>query len=184
MFKLFTGDKQQIQQKIQTIAKEYKVDIQYSTNIVADLTRQYGLFYKPRLIYFLFDAKLFSAKEDVVAFKELVTKSKVPIICIIEQELDKRGSFYKTFNKQIEYAGSITQELDAVKMFYKDISIITTIKPNESISFLYKIFYDFKHKQYKDIAGECINLVLTGKVTTNLILKVFLNKILDKKLNM
>lgn len=178
MLKLFIGDRKLIKQKIEKLAKQYNVSIRYSTNILYDLSKQYGLFYTPALLYFIFDPKEINDKDSVNKFKELIEQSKLPVVCIIETTLDKRSIFYKTFHKNIENLGDEKINEDVVTKFYKNMETIKTIDTKEAISFLYKIYYGLK--QYKEIAGYCINLVLTGQVTTDLILKIFLTKLLDK----
>lgn len=182
--RLFTGEKKLIKKQIEELAKEYNMKVKYSKNIFYDLSKQYGLFFTPSLLYFIFDPKEISDKDSVSKLKELVGKSKVPVVCVIETTLDKRSSFYKTFNKSIEQLGELTIEKDLatkVQDFYNNIETITNIDTKEAVSFLYKLYYDFKHYEYKEIAGYCINLVLTGQVKTDLILKVFLAKVLDNR---
>lgn len=177
MLNLYTGDRKLIKQQIEKLAKKYKVEVKYSTNILFEMQRQYGLFFTPCLFYFIFDPKEFSDKDSVDELKKLAMRSKIPIVCIIETNLDKRSSFYKIFHKEIKQLGGITDE-NIVTQFYNDIETITKLEPKDAVSFLYKIYYS--PGQYKEIAGYCINLVLTGRVTTDLILKIFLAKILDK----
>ena len=150
----------------------------FSKNILSDLNKQYGLFFQQKPLYFIYNQKDFPNKESVEALIRL-SKGK-DVICIIEEELDKRSYFYKTFSKQIIGKKQNKVSLDdKVQDFYKNIYNIKNISNKEAVSFLYKIFYDFKHKQYKNTAGRCINYVLTGKVKTEQILKVFLLEILD-----
>lgn len=177
MFNLYMGDKKLIKQEIEKLAREYKVEVKYSTNIFFDLHRQYGLFFVPCLFYFIFDPKEFSDKDSVDELKKLTMKSKIPIVCIIETNLDKRSSFYKTFHKEIKQLGGITDE-NIVTQFYNNIETIMSLEPKDAVSFLYKIYYS--PGRYKETAGYCINLILTGRVATDLILKIFLIKILDK----
>lgn len=152
----------------------------FSKNILNDLKKQYGFFFKPKPLYFLYNAKDFPDKESIEALIKLSDGKDV--ICIIEEELDKRSCFYKTFSKQIigKKQNKITLD-DKVQDFYKNINNIKNILPSESVSFLYKLFYDFRHKEYKQIAGKCINLVLTGEVKTEYILKIFILGCLDKQ---
>lgn len=171
------GDKKLIKQKIQQLADG--MEIKYSRNIFSDLSRQYGLFFKPSLLYFIFDPTDFNNKDKVETFIKLTEKAKV--VCIIETPLDKRSSFYKVFNKRIETLGTIQKEKtldEKVQDFINNIETIQDIDEKEAVSFLYKLFYNFKYNN-RETAGYCINLVLTGKIKTDLILKLFLSKILD-----
>lgn len=177
MIKLYTGDKKLIKREIEKLANEHKVNIKYSTDILHDLQRQYGLFFTPALLYFILDPKEFPDKDSVDELRKLTMKSKVPVVCIIETSIDKRSSFYKIFHKEIKHLGD-KEDRDTVKEFYSNIEMITSIGTNEALSFLYKLYYG--SYVYKESAGYCINLVLTGQVKTDLILKVFLAKILDK----
>ena len=181
MIKIYTGDKKLIKQKIQQLANG--MEIKYSRNILSGLSKQYGLFFKPSLFYFIFDPSDFNNKDKTETFIKLAEKAKSHVVCIIETPLDKRSSFYKSFNKRIETLGSIQKEKtldEKVQDFINNIETITNVDEKEAVSFLYKLFYNFRYNN-REAAGYCINLVLTGKIKTDLILKLFLSKILDSK---
>ena len=170
MIKFFSGDIKLIKEAIQEIADG--AEVQFSKDIVSDTQRQYGLFYTPKVLYCLYDSNVDYSK----------ITSKTPVIVIIETKLDKRSSFYKQFGKQIKVFGNqkeITLD-DKVNNFFKNRRTIAEVDESEMVSFLYKIFYDFKRPYYKEQAGKCINLVLTGKVRTNNIKQVFILELLDK----
>lgn len=181
MIKIYTGDKKLIKQKIQQLADG--MEIKYSRNIFSDLSKQYGLFFKPCVLYFIYDPADFNTKDKTEAFIRLAEKAKSYVVCIIETPLDKRGSFYKSFNKRIETLGNIQKEKtldEKVQDFINNIETITNVDEKEAVSFLYKLFYNFRYNN-RETAGYCINLVLTGKIKTDLILKLFLSKIIDNK---
>lgn len=181
-FKLYTGDRRIIRAVMLEFATQNAMELQYSSNIQVDLAKQYGFFFKPKVLYFVYDATMFPDKETIDSFLQAVNNSKCPIICIVE-EIDKRSTFYKAFSKQIEVLGKIQQEPtldDKVNAFYKDISNLSLVTNKEAVSFLYKLFYDFRRQKYKRAAGFCINAVLTGCVKVDDILKLFLIKSLDK----
>ena len=46
-----SGDRKQIKKEMQEIANG--LPIKYSRDIIQDLKKQYGLFYKPSLLYFI-----------------------------------------------------------------------------------------------------------------------------------
>ena len=170
MIKFFSGDIKLIKEAIQEIADG--AEVQFSKDIVSDTQRQYGLFYTPKVLYCLYDSNVDYSK----------ITSKTPVIVIIETKLDKRSSFYKQFGKQIKVFGNqkeVTLD-DKVNNFFKNRRTIAEVDESEMVSFLYKIFYDFKRPYYKEQAGKCINLVLTGKVRTNNIKQVFILELLDK----
>ena len=186
MLKLYTGDKKLIKDRIQQLANNVNMEIKYSKNIYSDLNNQYGLFFKPQVLYFIYEQKDFVDKESIESFLSKIDKSKSHVVCIIETELDKRSSFYKTFSKRIESLGTKqhTKTLDEkVNDFYNDYRTIVNIETKEAVSFLYKLFYDFRIGKYKREAGYCINLVLTGQAKTEDILKIFLLETLDKNKN-
>ena len=170
MIKFFSGDIKLIKEAIQQIADG--TEVQFSKDIISDTQRQYGLFYTPKVLYCLYDSNVDYSK----------ITSKTPVIVIIETKLDKRSSFYKKFGKQIKVFGNqkeVTLD-DKVNNFFKNRRTIAEVDESEMVSFLYKIFYDFKRPYYKEQAGKCINLVLTGKVRTNNIKQVFILELLDK----
>lgn len=174
MFRILAGDKKLIDDTIQQISKDVKMEVKFSKNIFEDLKKQYGLFYTPRLLYFLYDEK----DMNVEALKNI--PDRLNVVCVIETEIDKRGAFYKTFKDDIEFLGAkeVKETIDMkVARFKKDVLTALEVSPNESISFLYRLFYDFR---YKALAGRNINRVLTGKVKTNDIMKLFVLEVLDK----
>lgn len=180
--RLLTGDYNLIKEEIQKMANG--IDVVYSKNILSDLNFQYGLWYKPKLLYFLYDPSEISDKESVTTLINKTKTLKYPVVCVIETDIDKRSYFYTTFSKRIEVIGETKQEKtldEKVVDFYNNINNIIEVTPKESISFLYKLFYNYKHKEYKNNAGYCINLVLTGRVKNDKILKVFFLKCLDKQ---
>lgn len=172
MIKFFSGNIKLIKEAIQEIAVDVNMKARFSKDIYKDVARQYGLFYTPEVLYCLYDSNVDYS----------ILNSKTPVIVIIETKLDKRSSFYKQFGKQIKVFGNqkeVTLD-DKVNNFFKDRRTIAEVDESEMVSFLYKIFYDFKRPYYKEQAGKCINLVLTGKVRTNNIKQVFILELLDK----
>ena len=174
-FRIFTGNLQQIKETIKDIAKEENVEVKFSQDIFTDINKQYGLFYKPKLFYFFYSPNLF----DKDSLPNFLNKLKHTVVCIVEEEIDKRSYFYKIFKDKIETIGKSYKEKtldDKVEMFYKDNNTIQYISQKEIVSFLHKLFYNYKHKEYRQTAGYCLNLVLTGKVKVEYIKKVFINE--------
>ena len=57
-----------------------------------------------------------------------------------------------------------------------NLKLVYTIDDSEFISALYSIYYDFQSAnfRYKQVAGETINMVLTGKISSKLAKKYFI----------
>ena len=128
------------------------------------------------VVYFLYDAKQFKDKNDIIALENKCMNKE--IYCIIEA-IDKKSSFYKYIkNNLIDISTKELSIKDKADIFFNDISIIKEISDNDMVSFLYALYYNFKNNKYKVISGKLINMILCGKVTTKHIKKIFLYSIL------
>lgn len=128
------------------------------------------------VVYFLYDAKQFKDKNDIIALENKCMNKE--IYCIIEA-IDKKSSFYKYIkNNLIDMSTKELSIKDKADIFFNDISIIKEISDNDMVSFLYALYYNFKNSKYKVISGKLINMILCGKVTTKHIKKIFLYSIL------
>lgn len=124
------------------------------------------------VVYFLYDAKQFKDKNDIIALENKCANKE--IYCIIET-IDKKSSFYKYIkNNLIDISTKELSIKDKADIFFNDISIIKEISDNDMVSFLYALYYNFKNNKYKVISGKLINMILCGKVTTKHIKKIFL----------
>lgn len=163
MLKIYSGDRNAILEEL----KSFNTPIRYSSD--ASKERGFGLFSNNGITYFLL------ANTSIDTLKRLET-SKNKYVCIAET-IDKRSAFYKTYGKKIIYIKNKTIEIDIVADFLKNYKTINKI--TNEVNFLYQVFYH-RNKQYKMLAGFCINLVLTGKVKSEYILPLFLSLALDK----
>lgn len=171
VLKVFIGDINKIKKEIRSISDDASMEIKYTTNIGYTLNHLYGIFYKPSIIYFICNADTI---EDVDKFYSLATSTD-SVIILVAESLDKRGKLYKKVKKHIkEFKSGV--ELDNRDKVYKDLSLIYTIDDSEFISTLYAVYYDFKsgNFRYKQVAGETINMVLTGKISSRLAKKYFI----------
>lgn len=128
------------------------------------------------VVYFLYDAKQFKDKNDIIALENKCANKE--IYCIIEA-IDKKSSFYKYIkNNLIDMSTKELSIKDKADIFFNDINIIKEVSDSEMVSFLYALYYNFKNRKYKTISGQLINMVLCGKVDTTHIKKIFLYSIL------
>lgn len=164
MLKIYSGNRNTILEEL----KSFNLPIRYSSD--ASKERGFGLFSNNGITYFLL------ANTSIETLKRL-DSSKNRYVCIAET-IDKRSAFYKEYNKRIIYIEAKTKEKDLVTEFLKDYKTIG--KVTNGVNFLYQVFYH-KNKQYKMLAGFCINLVLTGKVKSEHILLLFLSLALDRE---
>ena len=71
----------------------------FSKNIMSE--KFHGLFYEPTLFYFLYDKELFKDKETIDNFIKFAESTDSIIVCIIEEELDKKTIVYKKLKQYI-----------------------------------------------------------------------------------
>lgn len=160
---------------IRDIKELYNIGV-YIDNI-ANVFNTYNLFTldnnENNTVYFIYNAKDFSNKEDIKIFLEKANSININIYCIIE-DIDKKTSFYKTIKNKI--VNLKKEKEDNINKFYSDISIINEIEEAKIVSFLYGIYFNKKIRNmtYKKYAGIIINYILTGKVTSRMGKKLFL----------
>lgn len=143
-------------------------NLTYTKDIIYELEHSFGLFGSANNFYFIYEADYFKDKETVDKLKLLTQNTDVT--CIIE-DIDKKCYFYKTFCKSFKLKEKQTLK-DKVKLFLKDFSYINNIEEKEIVSFFYDLYY--RKCKYSNIASECINMVLTGKLKTINALQFFI----------
>lgn len=170
MIYVYLGDYQLVKHSIAQLAKKYNMKIQYSENIFDSLSVDGCFFCTPKLIYTIYDSKLY---KDYTSLKYNSMNSK-NIYCIIIEDIDKKCSFYKQCKKDIIEVNKPSKQVNLVDELYKNLEILNTIEEKDRLSFLYKVYYDRKHRHYAKQAGFCINEVLTGKIPVKNIFQIFL----------
>ena len=173
MLKLYYGEYQLVKHTISQLATKNNMKIKYSTNIFDSLLTQHGLFSTPTCIYTLYDSNLFKDKSKYEYLVDACNNSS-SIYCIIIEGIDKKSSFYKYFKNDIEVVSKPKKSVNLVDELYKDLHVLNTIEEKDRVSFLYKVYYDYKHRKYAKVAGFCINEVLTGKIPVKNIFQIFL----------
>lgn len=133
-------------------------DLTYTKDIIYELEHSFGLFNNANKFYFIYDADYFKDKETVDKLK-LLTQN-IDVTCVVES-IDKKCYFYKTFCKSLKLKEKQTTK-NKVKLFLKDFSYINNIEEKEIVSFFYDLYY--RKCKYSNIASECINMILTGKL--------------------
>ena len=148
-------------------------DLTYTKDIIYELEHNFGLFGSANKFYFIYEADYFKEKETVDKLKLLTQNTDVT--CVIE-DIDKKCHFYKTFCKSLRLKEKQTLK-DKVKLFLKDFSYINNIEEKEIVSFFYDLYY--RRCKYSNIASECINMVLTGKLKAINAMQFFILAIVD-----
>lgn len=144
-----------------TVTTELKDnDLTYTKDIIYELEHSFGLFGANNRFYFIYEADYFKDKETVDRLESLTQNND--ITCVVES-IDKKCYFYKTFCKSLKLKEKQTLK-DKVKIFLKDFSYINNIEEKEIVSFFYDLYY--RKCKYSNIASECINMILTGKLKT------------------
>ena len=157
-----------------TVVTELKdKNLTYTKDIIYELEHSLGLFGGANKFYFIYDADYFKDKETVDRLKLLTQNTDVT--CVVE-DIDKKCYFYKTFCKSLKLKDKQTLN-DKVKAFLKNFSRINSIEEKEIVSFFYALYY--RNCRYSGIAGECINMVLTGKLKPNNAMQHFIITIVD-----
>ena len=171
VLKVFIGDGAKIRQEIKSISSDTGLKLEYTSDVEYTVNHLYGIFYKPSIIYFLYTDDSIT---DVDKFYSLATSTD-SIIILVADSLDKRSKLYKKVKKEVKEFKAV-KELDNRDKIYKDLKLVYTIDDSEFISALYSIYYDFQSAnfRYKQVAGETINMVLTGKISSKLAKKYFI----------
>lgn len=171
VLKVFIGDEAKIRQEIKSISSDTGLKLEYTSDVEYTVNHLYGIFYKPSIIYFLYTDDSIT---DVDKFYSLSTNTD-SIIILVADSLDKRSKLYKKVKKEVKEFKAV-KELDNRDKIYEDLKLVYTIDDSEFISALYSIYYDFQSAnfRYKQVAGETINMVLTGKISSKLAKKYFI----------
>ena len=171
MLKVYIGNLVSIKYKIKELASKNNISkIKFSKNIMSE--KFHGLFYKPTLFYFLYDKELFKDKDSIDNFIKFAESTDSIIVCILEEELDKKTSVYKKLKQYIEEINNTkTKKIDEKSEILKDLGYIYNIDNSKFISILFALSYS----KYKQSAGFVLSLILTGRMNnTELAKKLFI----------
>lgn len=161
MLKIYQGSYPLVKESISQLATKNSMEIQYCKKFLPA-----GFFSKPKVYYTLYN------DSDFKQFDVSITKGK-SIYCIIIEDISKTSAFYKRFKKDIILVEKPRPTINLVDELYKDLHVLNIIEEKDRLSFLYKVYYDRKHRQYRKAAGYCINEVLTGKIPVKNIFQIF-----------
>lgn len=171
MLKVYIGNLTSIKYKLKELASKNNISkIKFSKNIMNE--KLYGLFYKPTLFYFLYDKELFKDKDSIDNFIKFAESTDSIIVCILEEELDRKTIIYKKLKQYIEEINNTkTKRVDEKSEILKDLSYIYNIDNSKFISTLFALSYS----KYKQSAGFVLSLILTGRMNnTELAKKLFI----------
>lgn len=170
MLKIYQGDIKLIKKEIEKLFRNSKVSkIKFSKNIMSE--KFHGLFYEPTLFYFLYDKELFKDKDSVDNFIKIAESTDSIIVCIIEEELDKKTIVYKKLKPYIKAVTTKKKKIDEKTLILKDLSYVYEVDNSKFISTLFSLSYG----KYSQQAGFVLSLILTGRMNnTELAKKLFL----------
>lgn len=171
MLKVYQGDIKLVKKEIEKLFRNSKVSkLKFSKNIMSE--KFHGLFYEPTLFYFLYDKELFKDKDSIDNFIRFAENTDSIIICILEEELDKKTIVYKKFKPYIETISNNKQsKVDYKAEILKDLSYVYLVDNSKFISILFALSYS----KYKQSAGFVLSLILTGRMNnTELAKKLFI----------
>lgn len=170
MLKIYQGDIKLVKKEIEKLFRNSKVSkIKFSKNIMSE--KFHGLFYEPTLFYFLFDKELFKDKETIDNFIKFAESTDSIIVCILEEELDKKTIVYKKLKQYIEEINNTTtKKIDEKAEILKDLAYVYLVDNSKFISILFSLSYG----KYSQQAGFVLSLILTGRMNnTELAKKLF-----------
>ena len=170
MLKIYQGDIKLVKKEIEKLFRNSKVSkLKFSKNIMSE--KFHGLFYEPTLFYFLYDKELFKDKETIDNFIKFAESTDSIIVCIIEEELDKKTIVYKKFKPYIKTIELKQSKVDYKAEILKDLSCVYLVDNSKFISILFALSYS----KYKQSAGFVLSLILTGRMNnTELAKKLFI----------
>ena len=156
-------------------------NIKYVDDIIKYLSNSnislFNISNSTKYVYFLYENKYFKDKESIDYFLELVkNKDELIIIGIIETDIDKRSAFYHAFKGKIKEVGKSKNDVPLIKeyqnYFYSGkFNKLYNIPANNIVSFLYALYFDYKHRKYKKTIGFIINQILQGKLKNENVLQ-------------
>lgn len=160
MFQIYHGNLTSIKYKLKELASKYNISkIKFSKSIMSE--RLYGLFYEPTLYYFLYDKSLFADKETIEGFIQFAESTDSILVCILEEQLDKKTVQYKKLKQYItEINNTEHKKTDEKTEILKDLSYTYNIENNRFISVLFALQYS----KYSKPAGFVLSLILTGRL--------------------
>ena len=171
MLKIYQGDIKLVKKEIEKLFRKSKVSkMKFSKNIMSE--KFHGLFYEPTLFYFLYDKELFKDKETIDNFIKFAENTDSIVVCILEEELDKKTIVYKKLKQYIEEINNTkTKKIDDKAEILKDLSYVYLVDNSKFISILFALSYS----KYKQSAGFVLSLILTGRMNnTELAKKLFI----------
>ena len=144
---------------------------------------EYSLFStKKDNVYFLYDNNIKLDKKTVEEFDNKVNNLNYDVVCVIENELDKKSVFYKHFKNKIIYIDELpdnsikAKAKEFIKASNKDKKeILLSLDKSEYVSFYYAIFYAvYGNNKYKWFSGYIISQILEGQLQVEDSLKLFI----------
>lgn len=133
-------------------------------------------------VYFLYDSNIKLDKKTVKEFDNKVNNLNYDVVCVIENELDKKSSFYKYFKNRIIYIDELPNNdikkktKEFIKASKKDKkAILLSLDKDEYVSFYYAVFYSvYGNNKYKWFSGYIISQILEGQLQIKDSLKLFI----------
>ena len=176
MLKIYAGTVNNIKPKLKELATKHKLtQIKFTKNILSE--KLYGLFYTPSVYYFLYNKELFSDKDSIKRFVDYCNNTNSLIVCIIEETIDKKSSFYKQLKNEIIEVGSGNKTIDHKEEILRDLSYVYKVDNSKFISVLFALSYT----RYGQASNFVLNLILTGRLNNVDIAKKLLVAILTNK---
>lgn len=159
MLKIYQGDIKLVKKEIEKLFRNSKVSkLKFSKNIMSE--KFHGLFYEPTLFYFLFDKELFKDKETIDDFINFCNNTQSIIVCVLEEELNKKTIVYKKFKPYIKAITTKKKKIDEKTIILKDLSYVYLVDNSKFISILFSLSYG----KYSQQAGFVLSLILTGRM--------------------
>lgn len=170
MLRIYQGELKPIKKEIEKLFRNSKVSrCKFSKDIRSE--KFHGLFYEPFLCYFLYDKELFKDKDSLDSFTKFAESTDSIIVCIIEEELDKKTIVYKKLKPYIKEVTTKKKKVDEKTLILKDLSYVYDIDNSKFISTLFSLSYG----KYSQQAGFVLSLILTGRMNnTELAKKLFI----------
>ena len=170
MFKIFIGRRS----KLNNILKSAK----FVKNIFDYINTSILFGAKKDDVYFLYTKEMNLPAKELKEFDKLVDNLSYDVICIVEEQLDKKSAFYKHYKNKLEYVEEFVDKSvkERAKEFLatKDTRILHQLDKKEYVSFLYAVYYGiYGNKIYKWSSGYVISQTLEGQLNVEDSIKMF-----------
>ena len=153
MLTILQGNRTDCMKELKRIASDLPIEYRQENT----KKREYGLLYKPSVVYFLYD-------NQPIEFWEALETAKTHYVCICEITLDKRTAFYKKYKTAVKVCGT-NGDIDNYQAFKQDeLEGVAGTPEKDIVSLLYALFY--KERKYKSIASDLILAIVSGQITT------------------